>query len=208
MVCSALPRCTYSPAWESTVGSELSETLSRTNAPEQSVCRAYWHSGSSMVSCKAPTAATSPLREEKSEVCSSMRSVISSERWTPMTETFRHREVISERKAPIWKVRAFSVSARGLLSCPSRSRATNSTASSRSANAPMYRNSRRRMEGCACFSFESRKPGIFLRPPSRCSRFFQRMEQNKAQASSASASMSSPAAARLGSSCWSWRRPS
>ena len=125
-----------------------------------------------MASCKAPTAATSPLREEKSGVCSSMRAVISCERCTPMTETFRHREFISERKAPIWKVRAFSVSARGLLSCPSRSRATNSTASSKTANAPMYRNSRRRMEGCACFSFESKKLGMGLHPPFRCSRFF------------------------------------
>ena len=161
-----------------------------------------------MASCKAPTASTSPLREEKSEVCSSMMAVISCERCTPMTETFRHREDISERKAPIWKDRAFSVSARGLLSCPSRSRATNNAASSKTANAPMYRNSRRRMEGCACFSFESKKLGMGLHPPFRCSRFFQRIEQNNAQVSSASASMSSPAAARLGSSCWSWRRPS
>ena len=125
-----------------------------------------------MASCKAPTASTSPLREEKSEVCSSMMAVISSERWMPMTETFRHREDISERKAPIWKVRAFSVSARGLLSCPSRSRATNSTASSRAANAPMYRNRRRRMDGCACFSFESKKLGMGLHPPSDVVDFF------------------------------------
>ena len=125
-----------------------------------------------MASCKVPTAAASPLREEKSEVCSSMRAVISCERCTPMTETFRHREAISERKAPIWKVRAFSVSARGLLSRPSRSRATNSTASSRAANAPMYRNRRRRMDGCACFSFESKKLGMGLHPPSDAVDFF------------------------------------
>ena len=37
--------------------------------------------------------------------------------------------------------------------------------STRAANAPMYRNSRRRMDGCACFSFASKKLGMGLHPP-------------------------------------------
>ena len=52
-------------------------------------------------------------------------------------KTFRQREAISERKASIWKVRDLFVSARGLLSRPSRRRAANSTTSSRAANAPI-----------------------------------------------------------------------
>ena len=91
------------------------EVFSIANAPEQSTCRPYWHSGSSIVSCKASTAFISPLREEKSDVCSSMRSVMSSERWTPITETFRHRDSISEANASMRKFNDVTSSSRGLF---------------------------------------------------------------------------------------------
>ena len=78
-----------------------------------------------------------PESASKSFTRSSIRAVISSERCTPMTETFRHREVTSERKASIWKVKDFFISSRGLLSCPSRSRTAKSENSSSAASAPI-----------------------------------------------------------------------
>ena len=107
------------------------------NAPEQSVCRAYWQSGSSIASCRASMASTSPLRELRSGTCRSMMAVISSDRCTPMAETLRQSEVISARKTSIWKSREVRTSSRGLLSRPSSIRAASSTTSTISASAPI-----------------------------------------------------------------------
>lgn len=102
------------PLWESAL--RVREAFSRTNAPEQSACRAYWQSGSSMVSCRDSMASTLPLRAAKRGDCSSIRAVMSSERWTHMAETLRQREFMSVRNASSWKVRERWISSRGLFS--------------------------------------------------------------------------------------------
>lgn len=61
-------------------------------------------------------ASASPEREESEEVCASTIAVMSLERWTLITLTFRHRLFISDSKASIRKRSDVAISSRGLLS--------------------------------------------------------------------------------------------
>ena len=58
---------------------------------------------------------------------------MSSERCTPMTETFRHRDSISEAKASMRKFRDVTIPSRGLLSWSKKNRPATRVAARRMA---------------------------------------------------------------------------
>ena len=112
-----------------------------TNAPEQSVCRTYCPSGSSMASSTAPVAATFPASSSKESPCrasvSSSSAVMSAERWRLITETLPHRASMSFWKTSSWSSSARCISAFGLLSSPKRNSPAHSAAVSSTTSAIM-----------------------------------------------------------------------